>query len=112
MSCGRKDSIGGCDISASDLLDGAWSAPVNLSPKINSPRQEYSPSISRDGRRFLWSSCRGSNDGRAEVRMDRAALDRRINGPGDGLGDIYEIDLSDLDAIVTHARAAVSRAHP
>ena len=100
MSCGRPDSLGGCDIYASARKDGAWTAPVNLGPKINSPRQEYSPTISRDGRKFIWSSCRAVNDAPANAKMDAAALQRRIDGPGNGLGDIYEIDVAAIDAIV------------
>lgn len=103
MSCGRKDSLGGCDIYASPRSGTEWSAPVNLGPQINSPRQEYSPSMSRDGRRFLWTSCRALNDA-AGPRMDRAALERRINGPGNGLGDIYEIAIEAIDAIVAQAK--------
>jgi Tol biopolymer transport system component len=100
MSCGRPDSLGGCDIYASVRKDGAWTAPINLGPKINSPRQEYSPSISRDGRKFMWSSCRATNDAPSKAKMDAATLQRRIDGPGNGLGDIYEIDIATIDAIV------------
>jgi Tol biopolymer transport system component len=36
--------------------DGVWTAPQNLGPSINSPYQEYCPSLSPDGKYFFFSS--------------------------------------------------------
>ena len=48
--------------------DGAWSAPVNLGPRVNGPDAEFCPSLSPDGRFLLFSRIahqggeRGGND--------------------------------------------------
>ena len=48
--------------------DGAWSAPVNLGPRVNGPDAEFCPSMSPDGRFLLFSRIayqgeeRGAND--------------------------------------------------
>lgn len=96
MACGRKDSYGGCDIYTSYNRDGAWTRPVNLGDKINSKRQEYSPKISPDGKYFFWTSCRNFTDQPTGKRMNYPELMNQLNGVGNGLGDIYQIDVSAL----------------
>ena len=96
MACGRKDSYGGCDIYTSYNRDGAWTRPVNLGDKINSKRQEYSPKISPDGKYFFWTSCRNFTDQPTGKRMNYPELMNQLDGAGNGLGDIYQIDVSAL----------------
>src|SRR4029078_11296190 len=76
--------------------DGAWSKPANLGDQINSSGNEYSPAISPDGKYFFWTSPRGFADKPLEKRLDYAELITKLRGPQNGLGDIYQIDVSAL----------------
>ncbi|HEX5706653.1 MAG TPA: hypothetical protein VFX96_05125, partial [Pyrinomonadaceae bacterium] len=67
-----------------------------LGDKINSPGNEYSPAISPDGRYFFWTSTRGFGGQTLARRLTYRELSARLRGPGNGLGDIYQIDLSEL----------------
>lgn len=92
---GRRDSLGGLDIYVSFNRNGTWTKAVNLGDKINSAANEYSPKISPDGKYFFWSSARRQSK-RPEKRLSSAELLTWIRGPGNGLGDIYQIDLDAL----------------
>lgn len=97
MACGRKDSLGGCDIYISRNRNNAWTEPANLGDKINSGRQEYSPKLSPDGKYFFWTSCRNFTDKALETPLTYRELMSRWHGAGNGLGDVYQIDFSALD---------------
>ena len=75
---------------------GAWTKPVNLGDKINSNGNEYSPMISPDGKYFFWTSTRSVSDKPVERRLTYRELTNRLRSPGNGLGDIYQIDISAL----------------
>ncbi len=96
MAGGRQDSRGGFDLYLSYNHDGAWTQPVNLGDKINSSGNEYSPTISPDGRYFFWTSTRGFAAKPLPRRLNYRELSARLRGPANGLGDIYQIDLSEL----------------
>jgi hypothetical protein len=87
MAGGRPDSLGGGDLYLSYQKDGQWTPAKNLGPKINRPGLEISPYLSLDGKYFFFSSARWT-DGRP--------LRERPNRPRNGLGDIYQMDLSAL----------------
>jgi hypothetical protein len=67
----HPDGFGGDDLYV-NFQHGAWTAPENLGPRVNSDTYEYGPSISPDGRFLYFTSHR--------------------RGPG----DIYRIAVSDL----------------
>ncbi|MGI8470377.1 MAG: TolB family protein, partial [Pyrinomonadaceae bacterium] len=96
VSCKRADSVGGCDIYVSYNRNGAWTKPKNLGDKINSNRNEYSPKISLDGKYFFWTSCRDFTTQPTRKKMNYNELMNRLNSAGNGLGDIYRIDVSAL----------------
>jgi len=96
MAGGRADSAGGFDLYISYNRNGSWTKPVNLGSKINSSGNEYSPMISPDGKYFFWTSTRGFAESKLEKRVDYQELMNRLRGPGNGLGDIYQIDLDVL----------------
>lgn len=69
FSSDRKDGgHGGFDLYVSTKADDGWSEPRNLGPQINTPANEYSPTISADGQRLYFSSNRN------ERMRKRAAL--------------------------------------
>jgi Tol biopolymer transport system component len=90
MALGRPDSRGGGDLYTSYQQDGKWTPAKNLGPKVNGPGLEISPYLSPDGKNFFFSSARKVGDFPADKRPDR---------PRNGLGDIYQMDLSALHAL-------------
>jgi WD40-like Beta Propeller Repeat len=64
--------------------DGAWTEPVDLAAPINSDAIELAPYLSPDGKYFFFASTRVSGP----KTTPRAAR------PGNGLGDIYQMDIS------------------
>lgn len=96
MAGGRSDGRGGFDLYISYNRNGAWTKPVNLGDKINSSGNEYSPTISPDGRYFFWTSARGFADKPLEKRLNYQELIKRLRSPRNGLGDIYQIDVGVL----------------
>lgn len=57
-ACNRRDGQGQCDIYRSDLIDGKWGRPRNLSVPVNSRYSEKHPTISADGRVLMFASNR------------------------------------------------------
>jgi Tol biopolymer transport system component len=54
---------------------GGWTAPVNLGEAVNSPHQEYIPSVSRDGRFFFFTSNR---TGQRDIYWMEASVIERL----------------------------------
>ncbi|MCX7745166.1 MAG: hypothetical protein N2167_11440 [Flavobacteriales bacterium] len=73
FSSNCKESIGGYDIFKSDLVDGKWTAPVNLGYPINTLGDEMMFTISADGQTGYYTTKRDDSYGGY---------------------DIYEVDLS------------------
>ena len=96
MCGGRGDARGGFDLYITYNQNGAWSQPENLGDEINSAGNEYSPTISPDGKYFFWGSTRGFADKPLEKRHNYRELMEKLRGPGNGLGDIYQIDIGEL----------------
>ena len=92
MASGRPDSqAGSSDLYISHQADGAWTRAQNLGAQINSPRDEYSPKVSPDGKYFFFASTRGRRP--PEKQMNYDELLAWLRGPRNGLGDIYQMDL-------------------
>ncbi|MGH9898375.1 MAG: TolB family protein [Pyrinomonadaceae bacterium] len=93
----RPDGRGGSDLYISHQRGGAWTKAVNLGDKINSNGSEYSPKVSPDGKYFFWSSTRGFTSTSQTKRLTYAELLTKLRSPRNGLGDIYQIDISTLN---------------
>ena len=96
MAGGRPDGRGGFDLYISYNRNGAWTKPANLGDQINSSGNEYSPTISPDGKYFFWTSTRSFADKPLEKGLNYQELMNRLRSPRNGLGDIYQIDISVL----------------
>jgi hypothetical protein len=72
---------------------GAWTAPRNLGPRVNSRAVEYCPLVSPDGQWLYFTSNRTFADGDLGAPVDGDELRRRLRGPGNSLGDTYRIGL-------------------
>lgn len=93
----RPDGRGASDLYLSHQRDGTWTKAVNLGDKINSNGAEYSPKVSPDGKYFFWSSTRGVPSTSPSKRLTYADLLTKLRSPRNGLGDIYQIDISSLN---------------
>ncbi len=54
----HPDGSGGDDLYVSYWRDGAWTAPRNLGPAVNTPEYEYGPTVSGDGEYLYFTSHR------------------------------------------------------
>ncbi len=91
---GRQDGQGSLDLYVSKRTDGAWSKAVNLGNKINSPVIDSAPRISSDRQHLFWMSTRGYGyEDQQATRLNYKELSNKLQGAGNSLGDIYEIDL-------------------
>ena len=52
----RPGGYGGLDLYITTLSDGQWSTPQNLGPTINTPYDETTPFLAKDGRTLYFSS--------------------------------------------------------
>lgn len=95
----RPDGLGGSDLYISYQRNGSWTKAVNLGDKINSKGSEYSPTVSPDGKYFFWSSTRSLVPASQPKRLTYSEFVTKLRGPGNGLGDIYQIDLSALNIL-------------
>jgi WD40-like Beta Propeller Repeat len=63
----RPGGFGGMDLYVVTLIDNKWSEPVNLGPKINTPKDEVFPFIHADGKVFYSSNGRAKNVGGLDI---------------------------------------------
>jgi hypothetical protein len=96
----RPDSLGDIDLYVSHKqADGKWGEPVNLGPEINSAARELSPKLTPDGKYLIWMSCRVPPLPEKPQRHPTAEVLQELHAPGNGLGDIYQIDVSAVPAL-------------
>lgn len=92
----RPEGRGGVDLWVSRREGGKWAAPRNLGGHVNTIRDELSPVVTPDGRYFFWTSCRSFVDEPTERIRTYADLLGHLRMTGNGLGDLYQIDLAEL----------------
>jgi hypothetical protein len=78
FSSERPGGFGGYDIYVSKKIDGSWSTPKNLGPKVNSDLWDTTPSLSPDGKTLFFTRLKVANNKRQDSK-------------------IYQIDASVLD---------------
>jgi Tol biopolymer transport system component len=94
---GLPESRGAYDLYVSFRRDGVWTKPTNLGNRINSVAWDFSPKVSPDGKWFLFTSNRGFADKPLVRRLSYKELLQKLHSPGNGLRDIYKIDISALN---------------
>ncbi len=67
FSSRRAGGFGGMDLWYATFADSVWTAPVNLGPAVNSPYDEVTPFLARDGRTLYFSSNRPESIGGLDV---------------------------------------------
>jgi Tol biopolymer transport system component len=93
FSSSRAGGYGNSDLYVSfRSVDGAWTAPQNLGPTINSPYQEYCPSLSPDGKYFFFSSYKRPEDTSVPTMRSLNDILQIYRQPYNGAGDVYWVD--------------------
>ena len=80
----RPGGQGGADIWVADrtTTEESWAEPVNLDPPVNSSADDSGPTLSRDGRVFLFQSTRSGSQGGFDLWMTtRRTIDDDWNSP-------------------------------
>jgi Tol biopolymer transport system component len=92
----RPGGIGGHDFWITYQRNSTWTAPKNLGAPINSEAHEYAPKITPDGKYFLWSSTRATFAQPRFKSLTTQEYLQKLHSTGNGLGDIYLIDIDAL----------------
>jgi len=100
FSSGRPGGHGSSDLYVAFRRDDkTWTAPRNLGPAINSPQQEYCPSLSPDGKYFFFSSYKRPADAAVPAMRSLDDILRMYREPHNGNGDVYWVDASVIHAL-------------
>lgn len=88
----EKDSFGASDYYVSFRNeDDTWSELINLGDKINTKRDEYTPSLSPDGKYFFFQRIIIA-DSKNEKPVSYSDIKKKFNQPENGNSDIYWVD--------------------
>ncbi len=93
---GRPSSLGEHDLYISYRRNGIWQRAVRLPAPINSTAADLNPSVSPDGRYLYFTSTRSVFDTIPRARYEYRDFWRKLMSPGNGLGDIYRVEIEDL----------------
>ena len=96
-SSGRPDTRGSYDLYASRLCGGAWTEPKSLGDEVNSRSWDFGARPTPDGRFLVFTSNRARAGDPYERTLRYPELLSRIRSPGNGLRDIYRVELASLD---------------
>ncbi len=106
FSSGRAGGYGSSDLYVSfSRADGSWTVPQNLGPGINSPYQEYCPSLSPDGKYLFFSSYKRPDEAAIPAMRSIEDILRVYRQPLNGAGDVYWVDA----AVIQSVREKTSR---
>lgn len=81
---------------------GQWMEPINMGDKINTPRFEFCPSLSPDGK-YLFFTSQKTNPEIAKGCNSYEKFEKFHNQPQNGNADIYRIDAD----IIQHLKKKV-----
>jgi len=95
-SNGYPDTRGADDIYIAMRDGNGWTKPRNLGDAVNSAGSEYGAKPSPDGKYLFFCSNRGFSDKALDRRLDYAELTAKLHAPGNGLNDIYQVDIGVL----------------
>jgi hypothetical protein len=80
--------------------DDTWTEPVNLGDRVNSDgRQEYSPSVTPDGRYFFFMAARPADPDDLPARMSLDWFRRENEAPTNGQPNVYWMDAGFLNEL-------------
>ncbi len=94
----REGDHGGGDLYVADRgEDGAWQPARNAGPEVNSPRLDYCPFLTADGRLLFFTSNRMLREPGKPPRRDWQQLVADLESAENGVDSIYWVDASVLD---------------
>jgi Tol biopolymer transport system component len=90
----RPDHLDHAELYISYNKNGQWALAKKLPAPFNSDVTEFSPRLSPDGKYFFFASSRNRNPPFSAKPETAEEMNKRIRSAGNGLGDIYQIDIS------------------
>ena len=97
------NGLANADFYISYRVNGKWSKAKRLPDPINSPATEWGGKVTPDSKYFFFGSSRNKITDVLPQREDMKTFELRSHRAGNGLGDIYFIDLSTLkEAVKQH----------
>jgi Tol biopolymer transport system component len=95
----NRKGAGFIDLWVSFRKGKVWGTPINMGNKINTAGRDAAPGLSPDNKKLYFSANREAISTRP-VYKDGKVTTEAVNGlfhsPGNGMPQIYEIDISDL----------------
>lgn len=98
---GTPGGLAGLDFYISYNHNGQWTRAQKLPEPLSSDGIDWSPKITRDGKLFYFSSTRNAWTQPAKP-LTIQALNNRLRGAGNGLADIYTIELKEGSFPLSH----------
>jgi Tol biopolymer transport system component len=92
----RPDHLDHADLYIAYNKNGQWGLAKKLPAPFNSEVTEFSPSITKDGRYFFFASSRNKGSGATARPETTEGMNKRLTSAGNGLGDIYQVDIEAL----------------
>ena len=83
MASNRSGGVGGIDIWISTRVttSAGWGQPVNAGPQVNSPSNDFCPTLAADGRTFFFVSNRSGGCGGDDIFQTRRGVDGMFEEP-------------------------------
>lgn len=88
------NGIAHADFCISYNVNGKWSKAEKLPSPVNSPATEWGGKVSPDGKYFFFGSSRANIINVLPQKENIEQVEQRLHGAGNGLGDIYYVNLS------------------
>ena len=92
----RPDHLDHADLYIAYNKNGQWGLAKKLPAPFNSEVTEFSPSITKDGKYFFFASSRNKGSNATPKPEATEAMNKRLTSAGNGLGDIYQIEIEAL----------------
>ena len=93
----RPQELVNGDLYISYNENGSWTKAEKLPEPFNSGAIEFSPKVTWDGKHFVFSSTRNIYSKKFSKAETTDEYNNRIRSAGNGLGDIYIIDASEVE---------------
>lgn len=97
---GTPNSILNADFYISFHKYGHWTQAKKIPPPINSTATEWGGKMTRDGKYFFFGSSRNKIYDQLPQPENIQQYEKRLNSPGNGIGDIYQVDAAELFKLV------------
>ena len=94
MTTRPKGPGGGGDLWISERKEGVFAPSRCLEGGVSSPAGEIGPRLTPDGKYLFFASSRRLPVAPSGERLDYDGLARVLDSPGNGLGDVYRVEVS------------------